>query len=994
MTDTNEKIRSLFLTALMVFSVFAGTIAFSGGAAAAANVDIDQAVEYSSGTSSSNPSQVEVALSSGLDSDIDSEDVQLYLDGQNPAQTSEDNDLKASVTGGADGRIVIGLNEDIKPSENLTVKLTGIPAEDGDNDETLVEEDIDVTSKTFTTTDSGDASASTNAEYYSGDTNVFRGEVIAVEKDGGLDPNDQGISSIEVEDDDGGLVTSDNYDENSEVYVVKTKDLDTGQSYNISVDDRKQNSFTVSDLDMQVNIDDDVGDGANIDNSDTLAVNVSINRGGEEANATLFNEDDDKVAELDDNIDNPQFKTLKSNDNVVFNFGSVSDSDSPYYVEVTDQQTGVTAESDLINVSDSEDGDASFESSTVRDEVGDVANITVQLDNTEDGIISVGSTNDDNYAIIGQVEDEDGDGEVTVQFNSYTAGTSSANEESLGSGDSNTVLSVPGDDDIDVLTEEGSFDRLDSDDNADLSTDVLEAGSYSMNVTATTDIDEIDDPDSAGTLRLNENSVEGVQTWAAPSDAEIDDDDIDVYDRIGVNLTQSDDVAADDVVVHEIQASGLEGVLEYEQEDGTASDETAAFLDAVDTDGQTNGDRYGYGTGVTGGEKTDAGLTFYANRTDVGANADPQPIDFEDSEDALTVVEDADNNTYFVAVDTSDVEFTNDKTITKEKITDDSDNEDDSVSIDEDTRINATFAIREGTLSDDDGKTASAIYTTSERDATLDLDDDGFVTVSAAAGQEVTGTTNVAPGTELEVEMESESEANPFVIRPEVDVATDGTYTATADFSDYSAGANFTAETLDVDGDAEFTDEEDGRIIEAGTASVSISDQESTGSEVVVDSAQLSDGGFIAIHAGNASGDVVGNSEYLGAGSHEDVTITLDEPMDEDFTAVAMPHRDTNGNEAYDFPGDDSPYSQNGSAVTDSANVTIVEEQTEAPDTETETEAPDTETETEEQTEETTTMDSGTDEVETTEQTGPGFTAALALIALVAAVLLAVRRDN
>ena len=38
MTDINEKIRSLFLTALIVFSVFAGMIGFSGRAAAA-NLD-------------------------------------------------------------------------------------------------------------------------------------------------------------------------------------------------------------------------------------------------------------------------------------------------------------------------------------------------------------------------------------------------------------------------------------------------------------------------------------------------------------------------------------------------------------------------------------------------------------------------------------------------------------------------------------------------------------------------------------------------------------------------------------------------------------------------------------------------------------------------------------------------------------------------------------------------------------------------------------------
>ncbi|EMA32886.1 DUF7282 domain-containing protein [Haloarcula japonica] len=980
MTDTNEKIRSLFLTALMVFSVFAGTIAFSGGAAAAANVDIDQATEYSPETSTdANPSDVEIALTGDLGSGngVGSEEVVLYLDGNKNPGIVESGDVIQN--NGENGRVVINLNEDIKPSENLTVKLTDLPTASDSQDGTLVAEDIDVTSQTFTTTSAGEGDLA-SGETYSGDTNVFRGETIAVEEAGGVTDG-----NVEVEEDDGGLVASGSFGENSDVYIVETSDLDTGQSYNISVDGNKQNSFTVSDLNMQVNIDDNVGDGANIDNTDTLAVNVSINRGGEEANATLFNEDDEKVAvaNLDENVDNPQFKDLKSNSNVVFDFGSVSETDSPYYVEVTDQQTGVSAESDLINVSDSEDGDASFESSTVQDEVGDVANITVQLDNTEDAVINVGSQNDDNYVIQGQLEDDDGDGEVTVQFNSYTAGTSDSVQIDTTDGDGdnpdttvggNTVLSVPGDDNIDIVLEKGSF----ANNRDQLSEDTLEAGSYSINVTAGTttsnDLDDTEnfDADSVGRLRLNDNSVENVQTWAAPSDAEIDNDDVDVYDRIGVNLTQSDDIAAEDVVVHQVRVSGIEGALEYEQEDGTAGDATTAFENIVDTDGDTSDT-----TGLQ--SSTDAGLTLYVNRTDVGANADPYAIDFANSGDALTVVDDPDNNTYFVAVDTSDVEFLNtDKTIVSE----------------DDTRINATFAIKESSAISDDGKSASALYSTSERDATLDLDDDDLVTVSAAAGQEVTGTTNVAPGTELEVEMESESDANPFVLRPEVDVATDGTYTATADFSDYSAGTNFTVETLDVDGNADFTDEEDGRIVEAGTATVSISEQESTGSEVVVDSAQLSDGGFIAIHAGNASGDVVGNSEYLEAGSHEDITITLDEPMDEDFTAVAMPHQDTNSNEAYDFPDADGPYTSNGTAVTDSANVTIVEEQTEAPDTETETEAPDTETETEEQTEETTTMDSGTDEVETTEQTGPGFTAALALIALVAAALLAVRRDN
>ncbi len=62
MTDTSEKVRGLFLAALMVFSVFAGTVAFSGAAAAAANnYQITSAVEYNSGN-------VEIVLNESVDS--------------------------------------------------------------------------------------------------------------------------------------------------------------------------------------------------------------------------------------------------------------------------------------------------------------------------------------------------------------------------------------------------------------------------------------------------------------------------------------------------------------------------------------------------------------------------------------------------------------------------------------------------------------------------------------------------------------------------------------------------------------------------------------------------------------------------------------------------------------------------------------------------------------------------------------------------------------
>lgn len=60
---------------------------------------------------------------------------------------------------------------------------------------------------------------------------------------------------------------------------------------------------------------------------------------------------------------------------------------------------------------------------------------------------------------------------------------------------------------------------------------------------------------------------------------------------------------------------------------------------------------------------------------------------------------------------------------------------------------------------------------------------------------------------------------------------------------------------------------------------------------------------------------------------HEDVRIRLDDPLTEDNTVFAMAHRDTNGNEAYDFPGsdgaEDGPYTAASAPVMSTADLTV-----------------------------------------------------------------------
>ncbi|WP_115862640.1 DUF7282 domain-containing protein [Halorussus litoreus] len=153
----------------------------------------------------------------------------------------------------------------------------------------------------------------------------------------------------------------------------------------------------------------------------------------------------------------------------------------------------------------------------------------------------------------------------------------------------------------------------------------------------------------------------------------------------------------------------------------------------------------------------------------------------------------------------------------------------------------------------------------------------------------------------------------------------------------------------------------------AEAANVTFEDQTSNGSAVVVDEVVVPEGGFVVIHAAEeatedpaqnetefegvtqtetemdtamvtetemdgamaqqyAAGEVLGNSTYLEPGTHENVTVTLDVPIEEDQVLIAMPHLDTNDNQLYEFPEADDPYTDDAGAVTDWGEVTVEED--------------------------------------------------------------------
>lgn len=820
-TRTAGKLRALCLTALVVFSVLASTVAVSGGAAAGANVSIDNGVAY---PASGDGTSIELALNDSVSNGLDGNgDLEIYVDGREVSGTVFD----SVVEDGSSGRVEIALDSRVTPNRNLTVKLTDFGSG------SVVAKDITVASRTLT-------ADSTERSY----PDVFGGEVIAIEDtDAGPD------TEIEFAEQGESLFLLESYDDNSQIYVYDTADIETGQKYDITVGSNTT-GFYLNTLELAVEADE-----TNLTEQDDIVASVTTIRGGATAEATLLDGDDNAVDKM--------VKELDGGDPVEFNFGTHSAGDGPYTVEVTENESGITTSSEEIHVTDPSDGEVNFAESVVVDERGDVAEITYRLSGTSDGFVVIGDEDESNYAVEGHITDSDGDGAVTVQFNSYLAGVPNSGNASVAASD---VLSVSGDDEITAVRERGSFER------ANVSVEALDAGDYDLRVAAgTTDSDT---SDSVGTLRLEERSAAGVDSWVAPRDVDLTDGDIGMYDRIGATLTQTDEIAEGDVVVHRLDVSGIEGVLDYRTDVAGASNTTAAFL-------QARGD--------------DGAFTFSVDRTNGPANTEAESLRLNNSN--VVVVADASNDTYFAAVELADTSYGS------------------GAAISEDHEVTAAFGLsNRADLTDDD---AEADYTITERDAEFDTAD-GLVTVEAAQSQAVTGTTTIAPGSEVEVLLDSQRTDSPFIRRPAATVTSSGTFTASVDMSEYAAGTNYSVELYDVNGDSLAADE-DGHIV---AASSTVGDAETT--------------------SGNLTGESSAEATTESTTATSDTNASIDESSAE--TTETSPTETSDDEQGAESTGASPTDEQPGTG--------------------------------------------------TTPASGPGFTPIVALFAVVASAVIAIRRDG
>ena len=114
-------------------------------------------------------------------------------------------------------------------------------------------------------------------------------------------------------------------------------------------------------------------------------------------------------------------------------------------------------------------------------------------------------------------------------------------------------------------------------------------------------------------------------------------------------------------------------------------------------------------------------------------------------------------------------------------------------------------------------------------------------------------------------------------------------------------------------------------------AELDFDEQESDGETLVVDSATLSEGGFVAIYDDD---ELIGVSDYLDDGIHEEIEIEFDDGLDDESTLTAIAYLDTTDTEELEVDSADStdePYVDvDGELITDSATVTVPLEDDEA----------------------------------------------------------------
>jgi len=505
--------------------------------------------------------------------------------------------------------------------------------------------------------------------------------------------------------------------------------------------------------------------------------------------------------------------------------------------EFTFTGTDSTAEAtDSITVGE-EDKDGDFSQGVYQTTAGDIAEFELELEDTDSAWIQIGDENADFVDVV-YIEADDESQPVSFQVNTRTLGTnvdtdrvydtgenvdafdSSIHDEELRAGafvDADGENLGDNGDFADYLEElEVIDDASDYDDRADAGkaqlTRPAQPTDYEL-IAATSGEDGVfvSDEGSSGAeeeldnavLELREPNIGDITTHVAPSEAADDDDNL---EEVLNTVTQRSEIAIDDRLIVQVEASGLYGAMV----------DQAGDFDIL-SDGTSGATVYDI---TQDGNLGEEGINFNIEGEDAVGNQDPTSVKLEDAdEDEVFVLIDNAEGQFFVIVDSSNADaFANGEpedgdTFTAELEYETDDDNQPRFARNDEGVITDAFEFTYQDVDDITGfpylQADSDISSSTEftwADAEVEFDNvnvDDQLEAANTEESEISGQTNVAPGSNAEISISSSDASSSFRSGQTVDIAEDSSISGTFDLSEQQVedefDTNFRVSGNDVD---------------------------------------------------------------------------------------------------------------------------------------------------------------------------------------------------
>lgn len=631
---------------------------------------------------------------------------------------------------------------------------------------------------------------------------------------------------------------------------------------------------------------------------DPTTINIVSNRGQYRLRITaddlsaddleqIFNHSSNDVVNVNHNKNRVTVR-VTDRDELVANFTGIDPGNYKLKFNVVDTDASSSVAIEVLG----RDADISFTHDTYTDHVGDPVNITMDLGSTHEAFLFVGGGTT-NYLESVHVVDDNDDGQVVVQINTWAVGQAAKNGNRPGFRSTEGVgYRILGDDEFGAagITR---YNRSFFDGHLDIAPDLsapLDPAPYDLRLATTdrinTETGELRDQQDNAVLALNSRHTTSITTLIAPADS--------ARVRHPVNLVNR--ATATDVV---------------------PINPGARLIVAVDASGL-----YGY---VEDGDLTTLqqnGVNLTIEERTRPTNRDPIRFDLAslaDSPGVSSLYTDPRNDTFYVVIDLTATEVPPDGAFEPGQ------------------EYTATFTVGDADASSspnpyvEPGTEESVNTTFTIQDAAVDVDQGPNFTIASGNPVTVSGTTNLPPGAELTVTLEPrDRNGTQMKLREVVTVTHNQTWTATFSRVENTDRSGFTV-SFASDGQTLAT-AAIGRPIPDSTAALTVTDQAGEGGILVVRTAMLSHGGFVVVHNTSHRGPVLASSTYLPAGEHTDIQIPFDgiprslveSNANTTLDIVVRAYHDTNDNGVFDGPSIDTAYSVSGQPVANSIEYTVL----------------------------------------------------------------------